>query len=124
MSIISKYINSIEKLIDELPFVLSKNIVVDNRSDIAFYIKGKIIFTNDNELHIKEYFIAIPELKKIAYSYHYQNKNKELIFRYDNAEHHPEIKTYPYHKHNGNKVCASKKTKLKRVLFEIIDKLY
>ena len=32
-------------------------------------------------------------LKKLAYSYHYQNKDKEMIFRFDNAEHHTEVRT-------------------------------
>lgn len=35
---------------------------------------GEIVFVDGSELHFKEYFIAIPVLKRLAYSYHYQDK--------------------------------------------------
>ena len=41
----------------------------------------KIISLNSydkSELHFKEYFIAIPVLKRLAYSYHYQNHDKKI----------------------------------------------
>lgn len=36
---------------------------------------------------------------KYEYAYHYQDAYDRLVFRYDNAPHHPEIATYPHHKH-------------------------
>ncbi|MCK4662425.1 MAG: hypothetical protein KAT68_06150 [Bacteroidales bacterium] len=51
------------------------------------------------------------------------NKDKNLIFRYDNAPHHPEIATFPHHKHiieNTQKtIIESKETNLSKVLEEI-----
>lgn len=38
--------------------------------------------------------------QKRFYSYHYQ-KAGQTIFRYDNAPHHPEISSFPHHKHIG-----------------------
>lgn len=37
------------------------------------------------------------------YSYHYMDASNNLIFRYDNAEHHQELNlsTFPHHKHEG-----------------------
>jgi hypothetical protein len=46
-----------------------------------------------------------------------------LIFRYDNAEHHPEIATYPHHKHLRDKVLPSQLVSLKEVLNQVISKL-
>ena len=37
---------------------------------------------------------------KKRYNYHYQQGN-EIIFRYDNALHHPGISTFPRHKHTA-----------------------
>lgn len=56
---------------------------------------------------------------KIKYRYHYMNQNRELIFRYDNAKHHPEITTFPHHKHTINKVTDSKEVNISNVLEEI-----
>jgi len=42
---------------------------------------------------------SFPQL--LTYSYQYVNKSGEQVFRYDNAPHHPEVATHPYHKHIG-----------------------
>ena len=123
MSEINTYLSDLNKLIEDLPFKTFWELKVDNRGDIVLYIKGKIIFSDASELHFKEYCMAVPVLQKIAYSYHYQDQNKELIFRYDNAEHHPEIATYPHHKHLRDKVLPSQLVSLKEVLNQVISKL-
>jgi len=41
---------------------------------------------------------------KEKYAYHYMDKDNSMIFRYDNAKHHPEIKTFPNHKHIQSKI--------------------
>ena len=38
-------------------------------------------------------------LGKLEYVYHYQDGQAQLVFRYDNSPHHPEIDTFPHHKH-------------------------
>lgn len=121
MSVITEYVKNIENYLNEIPFRLSTKIEVENRGDVALYLKGEIVFIDGSELHIKEYFIAIPTLSKLAYSYHYQDKNKKLVFRFDNAEHHSEVKTYPNHKHLKDTVLSSKGVSLKEAIDEIIN---
>ena len=121
MSIITEYLSEVKKLIDDTPLKLSTKIYEENRGEVALYLKGEIVFPDLSELHFKEYFIAVPFLNKLAYSYHYHNRNKELIFRFDNAEHHQEIKTCPYHKHIKGIVLPAEETSLKEVLTEILN---
>lgn len=121
MSVITEYVKNIENYLNEIPFRLSTKIEVENRGDVALYLKGEIVFIDGSELHIKEYFIAVPTLSKLAYSYHYQDKNKKLVFRFDNAEHHSEVKTYPNHKHLKDTVLSSKGVSLKEAIDEIIN---
>ncbi|MGE5339946.1 MAG: DUF6516 family protein [Candidatus Omnitrophota bacterium] len=123
MSIISDYILQIKRIIDETPYILSENLVIDNRGDIVLYLKGEIVFTDLSELHFKEYIITIAEFKKIAYSYHYQDFQKALIFRYDNAEHHPELITFPHHQHIGSETFASKEMSVEEVIGLIVDQI-
>jgi hypothetical protein len=47
------------------------------------------------------------------------NEEMEQIFRYDNAPHHSEIKTFPHHKHEKEEVKASNEPSLYDVLTEI-----
>ena len=50
-----------------------------------------------------EFFkIESGQVEIIKYSFHWQTENKELIKRWDNAPHHPEIATYPHHVHDGS----------------------
>ena len=44
-----------------------------------------------------------------------------LIFRYDNIAHHPELSSFPSHKHYKNKIVDSSIVDLKQVVEEIID---
>lgn len=55
---------------------------------------------------------------KHRYTYHYM-RDEKTIFRYDNAKHHRQIKTFPHHKHVGRKVVAAAEPTLKQVLEEI-----
>lgn len=57
---------------------------------------------------------------KIHYAYTYM-QGGERIFRYDNAPHHPEIRTHPHHKHTGarNTLMPSPEPTLVQILDEI-----
>lgn len=66
------------------------------------------------------------EIIKEQYSYHYQKSNNDLVFRYDNAPHHPEIETFPHHKHveSDDNVIASQPPDMSEVLVEIDGVIY
>lgn len=49
-----------------------------------------------------EFFkIGSGQVEIIKYSFHWQTESGQLIKRWDNAPHHPEIATYSHHLHNG-----------------------
>jgi len=66
------------------------------------------------------------EIVKQDYSYHYQKSNGDLVFRYDNAPHHPEVETFPHHKHVGSddNVITSQPPDVSEVLVEIDEIIY
>ena len=41
-----------------------------------------------------------------SYSFHYMNSEFDTIFRYDDADHHPELPGFPHHKHEGSSETA------------------
>jgi hypothetical protein len=50
-----------------------------------------------------EFFsIESGQINVVKYSYHWQKEDGQLIKRWDNAAHHPEIITYPHHLHDGS----------------------
>jgi hypothetical protein len=115
---IEEYFWKIEKIIREFPnircYFISKKIY----SDTQGYINGSITFDNDHRLDFVEVKNTNTE-HKIKYRYHYMNENQEMLFRYDNAPHHSEIKTFPHHKHEQGQIVSSQEPNLYDVLLEI-----
>jgi len=42
-----------------------------------------------------------------------------IIFRYDNTPHHPDVDTYPDHKHVGESVISAARPGIEKVLSEV-----
>ncbi len=57
-------------------------------------------------------------LKTLGYRYHFQRAGNELVFRYDNTPHFPDLPSFPHHKHLRNDVVAASKPDLPDVLQE------
>ena len=115
---IEKYFESVEKSIlyfqNILNYSLSK-VVYNSKQG---YIKGIINFLNGNKLEFME--VRDVEINnKIKYRYHFMDKNNELIFRFDNAKHHKELKTYTHHKHTLDLISENHEIDLFEVLLEI-----
>ena len=71
---------------------------VDQRSAMRGFIAGTAYFEDGSELHFREYVDVSQAEPRLMYAYHYQTKDHELIFRYDNAAHRPAL-SQPDHKH-------------------------
>jgi hypothetical protein len=88
-------------------------------------IGGRLKFHDGSLLDFDEAILLHQEqLIKIRYAYHYQNKLGEMIFRYDNAPHYPNIITYPHHKHVGSAVEPTQVPDLSQVFREIEQMLF
>ncbi len=54
------------------------------------------------------------------YSFHV-SRGKMKILRWDNAPHHPELKGFPCHKHEGRSIVNSNKTTADKVIKDLED---
>jgi len=115
---IEKYFEEIENTISFFEKIRSYTITKKIYNDKLGFISGTISFEDDSQLQFVEVKnVEIEE--KIKYRYHYMEKEKKMIFRYDNAEHHKKIKTFPHHKHLENSVIESLELNLFDILLEI-----
>jgi hypothetical protein len=101
-------------------FIVIFEITSDFRSDKIGIIRGKIDFVGESTLFFKEYLDLRHKIDKKAYSFHYQDRNSNLIFRYDNALHKPRL-AFSDHKHAGDKITPSSIPDISAVLEEIIN---
>ncbi len=102
------------------PFIRQVHFQKDKRSEKDSLFEGKIIFLDESELHVTEYVQLDTRIERVSYRYHYQTKNKQMIFRYDNTPHFPQISTYPDHKHTPNGTEESLRPTLEDILDEIV----
>jgi hypothetical protein len=87
-------------------------------------IRARLRFYDGSSLELSEEIeVKGDEVVKLRYSYHYQ-KGDRLVFRYDNAPHHPELPTFPHHKHVDDRVEACQEPDFHDVLREIDARLY
>lgn len=118
--VIEKFVEEIDKTSASSPIVLSSNIQKHFGPRNTVYLKGNLIFIDSSFLEIAIFAAKSRNTLVIAkYRLHYMNSNKEMIFRYDNASHHPEVSSFPHHKHIQNKVVHATMPSIKDILNEI-----
>lgn len=101
-------------------YIEIEQLVFDNRSNRRGTIRGRLKFHDGSLLDFGEVIILQnQQIVKLRYAYHYQNPSGEVIFRYDNAPHYPNLPTHPHHKHVGSAVEPAHAPDLSEVLREI-----
>jgi hypothetical protein len=120
-----RYFNKIKKRIAKLEW-LTERVSIDTEYDADVdvgVIGGSIAFKDGSTFHFKEVLLG----ENRHYRFHYMDERNNLIFRWDTAPHHKELKTFPHHVHLSGSVTESVPVKLTDVLGRIegivIDKL-
>ena len=112
------YFEKIKKRIAKLEWLIDRESIdteYDEDADIGI-IGGSIVFKDGSVLHYKEILLG----EKRQYRFHYMDERNNLIFRWDNAPHHKELRTFPHHIHLPNGVKGNKPVKFTDVL-DIIE---
>lgn len=115
---IEDYFLQVEEILREFPSIRSRVLTQKVYNHFQGYISGKIVFENGHSLEFAE-VVDTEQTTKVKYRYQYMDEKQSLIFRYDNAPHHKEVKSFPHHRHTPNKVTDSNEPGLNNILLEI-----
>ena len=97
------YLAWIKSVIALCPEVVNVTIIREESETDKGLWRYRLTLKDGSFLEIFEFLqIASGQVEIIKYSFHWQTENRELIKRWDNAPHHPEISTYPHHVHDGS----------------------
>ena len=104
----------LQKIVTEYPDIVKSIEKLDISSEEQISaIKAKLNLFDGTIVWVREVWIrGIIE----AYSYYWLRADEAVIMGWDNAPHHKEVNSFPYHKHIGNRVEASKEKNLRDVL--------
>ena len=116
-----EYLRGIYDLLAVSPQVASVSLSFDERFEKAAYLLGRITLVDGSLLHVKEFLVADPEVRKVKYAYHWVTTDGVLIFRYDNAADPAarHLASFPHHKHAPEGLTESEEPTLGTVLREI-----
>lgn len=83
------------------------------------YVEGEVLFVDGSRLVFFEFLRRMAAgLDREKYRYHFMDAGNQLLFRYDNAPHHPRMATFPHHKHLPTGVTDSPAPRFAEILAE------
>jgi len=121
--LITEYFQKIEINIAACPNVVESQLTKDIRSLHIGIVEGMLTFTDESVLYFVEFVNVKGAAHSYRYSYHYQDRYSNLIFRYDMAPHHKEIPSYPHHKHTSPEAVIASSAPDIAIVLEEIDEL-
>jgi hypothetical protein len=72
------------------------------------YVRGTLFMVGGYVLHIAEYAITEPEPPtRIKYRYQLLDASGSIVRRWDNAPHHRDLPSFPYHYHDEHGIAHS-----------------
>ena len=104
---IEQYLKELDELISASPAVIDVEIIRRSVWDtelekIALY-RYRLNMSDRSLLELTERLVEEKGTLLIKrYRHHWQNHDGQVIKRWDNAPHHPEIDTFPHHLHDGS----------------------
>lgn len=116
----------------EVYFASIENVIGRFSNILKYTLNKRIINTNfgiiSGQLFYQDYILDFLEVVRVTdlgkpmkkkYKYHFRNSQNNMIFRYDNVPHFPEIDSFPHHKHVGKNVYPSNEPLFYDILKEI-----
>jgi hypothetical protein len=117
---VNTYLQRLYDTIISRGYVEVEQLVIDTWSNKRGAISGRLNFHDGSSMDFGEVIIhQSRQIVRLRYTYHYQDASGEMIFRYDNAPHHPNVPTHPHHKHVGSAIEQSQPPDISMVLREI-----
>lgn len=94
---IDEYLAALDDKLHNMEGIIATRTIerqIDTNLDIGF-IQGRITFIDGSVLDFSE---QLPT-QRARFRFHYMSAQTDLIARWDSAPHHPNLDTFPFHKH-------------------------
>ena len=119
LDLLSQYLRDVAADLRELEDAkverYEEEILAANRVNLRIrirFLSGYLLELNEAAI------VEAGHIRHLGYRYHFQNSQNNLVFRYDNTPHFPEINSFPHHKHLKDNVVAVDKPSILKVIEE------
>ena len=119
LDILSKYLNKVEGAVRNLQGAYVERYEEEILTADRINLRIRIRFKTGHMLEINESIIGEKsEIIHLGYRYHFQDAKNNMVFRYDNTPHFPELDSYPHHKHLSDGVIPFDQPSMVEVIEE------
>ncbi len=92
---VNSYLHRLYDTVISRGYIEVEQLTFDNWSNRRGTIRGRLKFHDGSLLDFGEVIILRNRrIVKLRYAYHYQNASDDVVFRYDNAPHYPNLPTH------------------------------
>ena len=115
------YFDQIDQFLEAYPDVYVENYNATILSSERANLKLRLRFYFQYLLSISEALVVVDDqITAIDYRYHFQDGQNDLIFRYDNTPHFPNLSSFPHHKHLVDQVISCNQPSIETVIQDAI----
>jgi hypothetical protein len=123
---IADYLEAIKERVVTDPMVISFQVIRERSTVVDGHLRARLTLADGSQREFSEYMQWSPagEIAVLTYSYHWANAANQLITRWDNTPHFPDLPEFPDHMHEGapGEVTPGQPMSIFTVLDEIAGK--
>jgi hypothetical protein len=100
---IDAYLEAMKERFVTDPLVTQFQVIRERSTLLDGYLRARLALADGSQLECSEYMqrSSAGEIVVITYSYHWADANNQLITRWDNTPHFPDLPGFPDHMHDG-----------------------
>ena len=100
---IVEYLDAIKERLLTEPLVSSFRVIRERATLTDGHLRARLALANGSQLEFSEYVQRSSEgqINVVTYSYHWANADGDLVRRWDNTPHFPNMPDFPHHIHDG-----------------------
>ena len=119
LEVLSRYLSDVEGEVRKLKGAYveryEEELLAINRVNLRIRVR----FPSGHTLELNEAIIVEEgQFIHLGYRYHFQDKQNNLVFRYDNTPHFPGVEGFPHHKHLPDKVSGAEEPLIINIIQE------
>jgi len=98
-----EYLDAVKERLTTDPVIAGFSIVRERITLVDGHLRARLLIFDGTMLEFSEYVQRSPDsrINVATYSYHWAEANGDLIRRWDNTPHFPDLPGFPHHIHDG-----------------------
>jgi len=106
---IAEYLDAVKECLLASPVVLDFHVVRERDTLTDGHLRAWLSLTDGSQIEFSEYVQRSTEgqVNVVTYSYHWADAHGDLIRRWDDTPHFPDLAGFPHHVHDGHTGAVS-----------------